>query len=341
MTSSESGSDSESSQESNLPRKRRKLSHEPPHAGTSLVDDCPPFSLLHKYVPLVAGASLTAARQLRDGLADVAISWNGGRHHASRGEAKGFCYVNDIVLAIMELRKKPVPRSPSPSPLPSPDEPEEEKTRSPRRLPRPSPPKKLSKILYLDLDLHHGDAVETAFLSSPYILTLSLHLHAPLFYPSTGSLDSSGPTNPKAAGKGHALNLALESGLSGDALRRVFETVENVKESFAPDAVVVQCGIDGLNGDPCKVSSLSRSDGLCRCAEVIRPSDVFFFVSPCKPGVESLAFRFRQLHLVRPRVEPSDAPPRRWRIFISECGAHVDVSYFSLRESPLFRLDPK
>ncbi|GAA5969094.1 hypothetical protein JCM3765_003436 [Sporobolomyces pararoseus] len=249
-----SGSDSESDVDSDSPRKRQKTSHH--SSSTSLVDDCPPFKLLPQYVPLVAGASLTAARQLRDGLADVAISWNGGRHHASRGEAKGFCYVNDIVLAIMELRKKPV-TPPARSPSPSPNDDENVSASPP---PPQQPPKKLSKILYIDLDLHHGDAVESAFLSSPYILTLSLHLHAPLFFPSTGSLSSCGPTNSKAAGRNHALNLALEPGLGGESLKRVWETVENVKESFGPDAVVVQCGVDGLYGDPCKEWNLSLED---------------------------------------------------------------------------------
>ncbi|GAA6023577.1 hypothetical protein JCM11491_005350 [Sporobolomyces phaffii] len=228
-SSSASESDSDSSTSSESPRRKRRKTR---HDASSLVDDCPPFPLLSRYVPLVAGASLTGARQLRDGLADVAISWTGGRHHASRGEAKGFCYIIDIVLSIMELRKKPL---------------------APGRH-------KLNKVLYLDLDLHHGDAVESAFASSPYILTLSLHLHAPLFYPATGSLNSSGPTNVKAAGRGHALNLALESGLAGESLKRVWETVERVKSSFAPDAVVVQCGVDGLNGDPCKEWNLSLSD---------------------------------------------------------------------------------
>ena len=33
----------------------------------------------------------------------MAINWSGGLHHAKRGEASGFCYVNDIVLAILEV----------------------------------------------------------------------------------------------------------------------------------------------------------------------------------------------------------------------------------------------
>lgn len=68
-------------------------------------------------------------------------------------------------------------------------------------------------MLYLDLDLHHGDGVESAFFSSPHVLTLSLHLFAPLFFPATGALDSTGPTGARAPAAGHALNLALEPGL--------------------------------------------------------------------------------------------------------------------------------
>ena len=37
--------------------------------------------------------------------ADIAINWAGGLHHAKKVEASGFCYVNDIVLGILELLK--------------------------------------------------------------------------------------------------------------------------------------------------------------------------------------------------------------------------------------------
>ena len=36
---------------------------------------------------------------------DLAINWAGGLHHAKKFEASGFCYVNDIVIAILELLK--------------------------------------------------------------------------------------------------------------------------------------------------------------------------------------------------------------------------------------------
>jgi histone deacetylase 1/2 len=45
------------------------------------------------------------AVKLNHGEADIAVNWAGGLHHAKKSEASGFCYVNDIVLAILELLK--------------------------------------------------------------------------------------------------------------------------------------------------------------------------------------------------------------------------------------------
>lgn len=76
------------------------------------------------------GCSIDAAVKLNHGLTDIAINWSGGLHHAKKMEASGFCYVNDIVLAILELLKY-----------------------HPR-------------VLYVDIDIHHGDGVEEAFYTT-------------------------------------------------------------------------------------------------------------------------------------------------------------------------------
>lgn len=54
---------------------------------------------------MYAGASIQGAVRLNHGLCDTAINWSGGLHHAKKAEASGFCYVNDLVLAILELLK--------------------------------------------------------------------------------------------------------------------------------------------------------------------------------------------------------------------------------------------
>jgi histone deacetylase 1/2 len=67
---------------------------------------------------------------LNQSLSDVVINWAGGLHHAKKSEASGFCYVNDCVLAILELLKSH------------------------------------QRVLYIDIDIHHGDGVEEAFYTS-------------------------------------------------------------------------------------------------------------------------------------------------------------------------------
>ncbi len=66
-------------------------------------EDCPIFSDMYPFCLSYAGASLAAARKLCAGTTDIAMNWSGGLHHAKKAEASGFCYVNDIVLAILEM----------------------------------------------------------------------------------------------------------------------------------------------------------------------------------------------------------------------------------------------
>lgn len=48
---------------------------------------------------------LAGAVKLNRQQTDMAVNWAGGLHHAKKSEASGFCYVNDIVLAVLELLK--------------------------------------------------------------------------------------------------------------------------------------------------------------------------------------------------------------------------------------------
>jgi histone deacetylase 1/2 len=103
-----------------------------------------------------------AARLSRD-KCDIAVNWAGGLHHAKKAEASGFCYVNgqsplidpvdartsilkvsptlgtDIVLGILELLRYH------------------------------------QRVMYIDIDVHHGDGVEEAFYTTDRVMTLSFH----------------------------------------------------------------------------------------------------------------------------------------------------------------------
>ena len=98
---------------------------------------------------------MLAGAQLTTGEADIAINWSGGLHHAKKFEASGFCYVNDCVLGILELLKT------------------------------------YQRVLYIDIDCHHGDGVEEAFLTTDRVMTVSFHKYGD-YFPGTGSLDDIG-----------------------------------------------------------------------------------------------------------------------------------------------------
>ncbi|KAG6918390.1 hypothetical protein DXG01_014791 [Tephrocybe rancida] len=194
-----------------------------------LDSDCPPFPLLPAYVSLVAGAALTATQALITGTAQVTICWDGGRHHAQKGEAAGFCYVADCVLALMALKRAPA-RTPG--------------GRKPRTM-------------YIDLDLHFSDAVSQAFVSSnartPQILTLSIHHAAPGFYPPS---ELSGlPDTSSASFDPFTLSLPLQAGAGPNTYTRIWLLIADIKRAFDPDYIVLQCGVDALAGDPSGVGN--------------------------------------------------------------------------------------
>ena len=109
--------------------------------------DCPIFDGLFEFAQLYTGASIDGAIKLNNSETDIAINWSGGLHHAKKSEASGFCYINDIVLAILELLKVH------------------------------------ARVLYIDIDVHHGDGVEEAFYCTDRVMTLSLHKFGEGFFP--------------------------------------------------------------------------------------------------------------------------------------------------------------
>ena len=111
------------------------------------------------------------------------------------------------------------------------------------------------RILYLDLDLHFSDAVSQAFSTHansqrlPSVLTLSIHHSSPGFYPSipAASLTPSTTENP------YNLAIPLRRGASNYTYARLWQIIQGIKDAWCPHFVVVQCGADGLAGDPCGI----------------------------------------------------------------------------------------
>ncbi|HEV8531621.1 MAG TPA: acetoin utilization protein AcuC [Methylomirabilota bacterium] len=173
--------------------------------------DNPIFPGLWEAAQLTAGGSLLAARLVLDGEATRAFHFAGGLHHAMPERASGFCYVNDAVLAIQALRRKNW------------------------------------KIAYVDIDAHHGDGVQFAFYGDPNVLTFSSHERGDRLFPGTGFVEEIG----EGEGLGYSVNLPLQPYTDDAVYVPAFEAVvPPLLRAFAPDALVLQLGIDSHRTDP-------------------------------------------------------------------------------------------
>ncbi|KAM0688492.1 Histone deacetylase 2 [Conglomerata obtusa] len=192
-------------------------------------EDCPVFQGLYDYCRSTTGATLNGAYKLNSGLFDIAINWSGGLHHAKRSEASGFCYVNDIVLGILELLKYH------------------------------------ERVLYIDIDVHHGDGVEEAFYTTDRVMTVSFHKYGE-YFPGTGSLEDIG----ELKGKNYAVNVPLKDGIDDQSYERIFKPViTRVIDTFKPTAIVLQCGADSLAGDRLGCFNLTH-DGHANCVKFVK-----------------------------------------------------------------------
>ncbi|OAX81935.1 histone deacetylase RPD3 [Emergomyces africanus] len=192
-------------------------------------DDCPVFDGLFEFCGISAGGSMEGAARLNRNKCDIAVNWAGGLHHAKKSEASGFCYVNDIVLGILELLRFK------------------------------------QRVLYVDIDVHHGDGVEEAFYTTDRVMTVSFHKYGE-YFPGTGELRDIGV----GAGKHYSVNFPLRDGIEDISYKGIFEPViKHVMEWYRPEAVVLQCGGDSLSGDRLGCFNLSMR-GHANCVKYVR-----------------------------------------------------------------------
>lgn len=127
----------------------------------------------------------------------------------------------------------------------------------------------VQRVLYVDIDVHHGDGVEEAFYTTDRVMTVSFHKFGD-FFPGTGHIKDTGAES----GKNYALNVPLNDGLDDESFRGLFRPIiQKVMEVYQPDAVVLQCGADSLSGDRLGCFNLSVK-GHADCLRFLRSFNV-------------------------------------------------------------------
>ncbi len=174
-------------------------------------NDNPAFPGLWEWSTLLAGATLRAMELVVSGGHPAAFAPAGGMHHGLPGRAAGFCYVNDLGVAIKHLLAQGF------------------------------------KVAYVDLDAHHGDGVQWPFYDNNKVLTISIHQHPSTLFPGTGFVEELG----RGAGLGYAVNVPLWPDSDDEIYTAAFErVVPPLLEAFQPDYIITQLGVDALRSDP-------------------------------------------------------------------------------------------
>ena len=173
--------------------------------------DTPVFKDMFEYGTWACGAGIVAGDLLISGAADIVFNLLGGFHHAMPAHASGFCYLNDIALTCDAL------------------------TRAGKRL------------LYLDVDAHHGDGVQEIFYERNDVFTISMHESGKTLFPWGGFENEIG----RGPGLGFNANIPLPAGAYDAAFLSAFERVVlPLIGAYCPDIIVLELGMDTLAGDP-------------------------------------------------------------------------------------------
>jgi acetoin utilization protein AcuC len=182
--------------------------------GSGILDsgDTPAFKGCFEATSLIVGASLEACDKIMSGKFAHAFNPSGGLHHAHPERASGFCIFNDPAVSINYLRKK----------------------------------YRVKKLVYLDIDAHHGDGVMYGFYRDPSLLAIDFHENGKYIFPGTGFPEEIGENE----GKGLKLNVPLLPGTGDEAYLKAFhKLVPDTVRKFRPEIILVQCGADGHADD--------------------------------------------------------------------------------------------
>ena len=204
--------------------------------------DTPFYENIADFARASAAAALAALAAARNGESVFSLMRPPG-HHATRDRAMGFCYLNNIAIAVLEATANVSPAPP----------PTEERGGVRRQIASSSNPLApalaplgrgegvgigLKRVAVFDFDVHHGNGTEAILLNRPGTAFFSIHLFP--CYPGTGSAN---------VGK-NCFNYPVEPGLPRQDYRAALARALGDLKKFRPDLVAVSAGFDAYVRDP-------------------------------------------------------------------------------------------
>jgi acetoin utilization deacetylase AcuC-like enzyme len=151
-------------------------------------------------------------------------------HHATAGEAMGFCLFNNVAIAAKSALMK----------------------------------FGLQRVLIIDFDVHHGNGTQEAFYDNPGVLYISTHQYP--YYPGTGRIEETG----RGPAEGTNINVPLPAGCGDAEYEQVFEEIiVPASRRFTPQLILVSAGYDPHWADELASMQVTVT-GFARITAIIR-----------------------------------------------------------------------
>jgi acetoin utilization protein AcuC len=230
--------------------------------------ECPVYKGVYDYNALAAGATLLGARLIDKRKADLVFSPTGGFHHAGKDFASGFCYVNDIVLAILGWLRRG------------------------------------KRVLYIDIDAHHGDQVQEAFFNTSKVMTVSFHQSGHTLFPFTTGFENE---IGRGRGKGYSINVPLPENTSDEQFLWAFAKIFlPVAKAFRPDVTVAVIGADVLFSDPFSSLQLTNNSVSKALQDIVQVSPKVLVLGGGGYVIEEIARTWTLAWAVMNHLEPHE-----------------------------------
>lgn len=269
--------------------------------------DNPPFAGMYDAARLQVGGTLLAADHVAAGAATRAYNLGGGFHHAMPARASGFCIFNDVAIGIRSLLDSGIRR-----------------------------------VLYVDIDGHHGDGVQAVFCRDPRVLTISLHEDGRFLFPGSGFSDEIG----EGEGRGYAVNLPLPPHTRDGSWTRAFDAIVlPLADAFHPEVLFTQTGADAHTSDPLThldLTTESYEHAGARFDEIARKSchDRWIAVGGGGYDVTTAPRVWALLFAAMVRRRPPNSLPEDW---LAECRTLVraEPKHGTLRDASSIPEEPQ
>ncbi len=176
----------------------------------------------------VVGAVINATRSILSGEITKAFVPIAGFHHAHANQVRMYCIYNDCCIAIKEALAN-----------------------------------LKGNVAYIDIDVHHGDGVYDAFAREPRVIIADVHENRRTLFPYSPEEPKDGfySGQPMHDGEGPArrtkLNINLEPYTDDEKYLDIFNSVESFVSKKKPEFIVLQAGLDAMDGDPLANQKLS------------------------------------------------------------------------------------